>query len=337
MNNPLVSYCVKCYNQERYIAKALESAFGQTYEPLEILICDDASKDCSDEIIRRMIADYQASGGRHKVRYYKNEINLGNLGNWQHMCELAEGELLVKADGDDYSTFDRTEKLIDAWQKDSRHCFEVVSDGVAVSSGGNELWSIKWSVGAGLGGFAAFSRKCFSEFPDLIDGVAHEGADDVVYINRAMMLSHKRGIAGASDVIYVPEELVYYRQGSGETSSGLNYVKMQTRGFLFMLASAKQLLADVEVARKWLDEKCYLEFKNQYEYLLKHHQALRELWLGKSYCERKRGYDELMQLKSCNPKMAKFMLLPRWVSHSILNTVFCLNYHLKCILKKIHS
>ena len=45
--HPLVSYCVKCFNQEQYIGKALEAAFAQTYEPLEILIGDDCSTDGS--------------------------------------------------------------------------------------------------------------------------------------------------------------------------------------------------------------------------------------------------------------------------------------------------
>ena len=53
---PLVSFCVKCYNQERYIGEALEGAFAQTYRPLEIVISDDASTDRSWEIITEAVA-----------------------------------------------------------------------------------------------------------------------------------------------------------------------------------------------------------------------------------------------------------------------------------------
>jgi len=35
---PLVSFCVKCYTQERYIGEALEGAFAQTYRPLLMLL-----------------------------------------------------------------------------------------------------------------------------------------------------------------------------------------------------------------------------------------------------------------------------------------------------------
>ena len=52
---PIVSFCVKCYNQERYIGEALEGAFAQTYRPLEIVISDDASTDLSWEIIQAAV------------------------------------------------------------------------------------------------------------------------------------------------------------------------------------------------------------------------------------------------------------------------------------------
>ena len=102
MKKPIVSYCVKCYNNEKYIAQALRTAFEQTYHPLEIIIGDDASTDASYEIISDMVEEYKASGGVHAVKCFRNERNLGNMGNWQRMCGLASGELLVKADGDDY-------------------------------------------------------------------------------------------------------------------------------------------------------------------------------------------------------------------------------------------
>ena len=45
---PLVSFCVKCYNQERYIGEALEGAFAQTYRPLLMLLAVESF------VVRRM-------------------------------------------------------------------------------------------------------------------------------------------------------------------------------------------------------------------------------------------------------------------------------------------
>ena len=49
MDRPLVSFCLKSYNQKRYLKNALQGAFAQTYRPLEIVISDDGSKDGSKE------------------------------------------------------------------------------------------------------------------------------------------------------------------------------------------------------------------------------------------------------------------------------------------------
>ena len=50
-----VTVGVKCFNNVRYIREALESAFRQTYRPLEIVVCDDCSTDGSWETIREVV------------------------------------------------------------------------------------------------------------------------------------------------------------------------------------------------------------------------------------------------------------------------------------------
>lgn len=50
--NPLVSVIIPVYNGERFLADALRSAIAQEYEPLEIIVADDASSDRSLDIAR---------------------------------------------------------------------------------------------------------------------------------------------------------------------------------------------------------------------------------------------------------------------------------------------
>ena len=47
---PLVSVLVLGFNQERFIRKAVEGAFAQTWKPLEIVLSDDCSTDRTFEI-----------------------------------------------------------------------------------------------------------------------------------------------------------------------------------------------------------------------------------------------------------------------------------------------
>ena len=86
-----VTVGVKCFNNVRYIREALESAFRQTYRPLEIVVCDDCSTDGSWEAIGEVVEAHLGEPGLHVV-VERNESNLGNLGNWERICGLATGD-----------------------------------------------------------------------------------------------------------------------------------------------------------------------------------------------------------------------------------------------------
>ena len=108
MNKPLISYVVTTYNIENYVEESVSCAFEQTYSPLEIVLSDDCSTDSTFEIMERMAKEYT---GPHKIVLNRNEKNLGIT---KHMnrayLELATGEIIVAAHGDDISKSERTEK-----------------------------------------------------------------------------------------------------------------------------------------------------------------------------------------------------------------------------------
>lgn len=89
---------IPTYNQEEYIAQAIESALMQDYANLEIIIADDCSTDKTGEIARRYEAD-------SRVKYYRNEKNLGRVGNYHNtLYNHTTGDWIVNLDGDDYYT-----------------------------------------------------------------------------------------------------------------------------------------------------------------------------------------------------------------------------------------
>jgi glycosyltransferase involved in cell wall biosynthesis len=51
LKRPLVSIIIPCYNCERFIAEAIESALAQSYSSVEILVVNDGSTDRSREVI----------------------------------------------------------------------------------------------------------------------------------------------------------------------------------------------------------------------------------------------------------------------------------------------
>jgi glycosyltransferase involved in cell wall biosynthesis len=64
--NPLVSVIIPVYNGERYLSQALDSALAQEYSPMEIVVVDDGSTDCSADLARGYESVqylYQPNGG----------------------------------------------------------------------------------------------------------------------------------------------------------------------------------------------------------------------------------------------------------------------------------
>ena len=93
MNQPLVSICIPAYNSEEYIKDTIESLLQQTYSNIEIVVSDDCSKDNTCEIV----AGFQDK----RVKLYRNQTNLGMVGNWNRCLELGKGEFLKLVCADD--------------------------------------------------------------------------------------------------------------------------------------------------------------------------------------------------------------------------------------------
>lgn len=83
------------YNGENYLKDALDSLLAQTFEDFELIISDNGSTDGTAEIGRAYAA------GEPRIRYYRNERNLGAAWNFNRVVELADGEYFKWAAHDD--------------------------------------------------------------------------------------------------------------------------------------------------------------------------------------------------------------------------------------------
>lgn len=83
------------YNAQRYLREAIEALLAQTMGDFELILCDNASTDSTGEICQ----EYAAGDGR--VRYHRNDANLGVVANFNRAFELARGEYFKWAAYDD--------------------------------------------------------------------------------------------------------------------------------------------------------------------------------------------------------------------------------------------
>ena len=95
MQAPSVSVLVTVYNREAYLDACLDSILASTWQDFEVVVVDDGSGDGSVAIGER----YAARNAR--VRFFRNDRNLGDYPNRMRAAELAKGRFLKYVDSDD--------------------------------------------------------------------------------------------------------------------------------------------------------------------------------------------------------------------------------------------
>jgi glycosyltransferase involved in cell wall biosynthesis len=83
--HPLVSVGMPAYNAARHIQAAIGSILAQEISDLELIIYDNASTDDTEALCRRAAAE------NPRVRYFRNERNLGAAENYNLTLRVARG------------------------------------------------------------------------------------------------------------------------------------------------------------------------------------------------------------------------------------------------------
>lgn len=93
-----VTTCITAYNHEKYLRNAIESALMQTGRiNHKIVIFDDQSTDGTQKIGEEYAAKYP-----DKVRYVRNQTNLGMARNMKQCFRTIDTDFIAILEGDDY-------------------------------------------------------------------------------------------------------------------------------------------------------------------------------------------------------------------------------------------
>ncbi|MFT3906014.1 MAG: glycosyltransferase [Steroidobacteraceae bacterium] len=91
--SPAVSVCIPTYRGEAHLAAAIESVLAQGFADLELVVVDDHSPDATQSIV----ASYKDA----RIRYLRNDTNLGPQGNWNRALAEARGRYFKLLPHDD--------------------------------------------------------------------------------------------------------------------------------------------------------------------------------------------------------------------------------------------
>lgn len=115
LGSPMVSICIPSYNAEHFIAEAIQSALNQTYNNIELVICDDVSTDDSWEIIDRF--------SDNRINKFRNIENLGLVGNFRKVISKSKGKYITFLCNDDILHPDSIRKLVEVLERDVELAF----------------------------------------------------------------------------------------------------------------------------------------------------------------------------------------------------------------------
>lgn len=214
---PLLSVCVRTYNQEHFVSDALESILRQkTSFDYEILVSDDYSSDKTQSIL----SDYKQRYP-DRIKLILGDNNIGGPNNLRRVIEASSSKYLAFLDGDDYYIDDyKLQKQIEFLEShsDFAACFHNVVDIDERQNGRRSLFlpldfpekhdcvsviSNDWFLPI----HSVVLRREFVSFPEWYDTVMND--DFVVNLSVVMHGPYH----------YMPEIMAVYRHHNGNISN----------------------------------------------------------------------------------------------------------------------
>lgn len=102
---PLVSVCVPTFNRAHYLPQCLESILGQTFGDFELIVQDNASTDETPNVVTQCRDP--------RVRYYRNDRNLGQIPNINCGIAHATGDYVSVCHDDDVYASTMLQRQVD--------------------------------------------------------------------------------------------------------------------------------------------------------------------------------------------------------------------------------
>src|SRR4029453_4343203 len=109
MWKPLVSVVVPAYSHERFVDEAVRSLIAQTYDPLEIIVVDDGSREKTFSRVEAFLPDLRQRFVRAHVA---RKDHVGGAANAARCLDLAQSDFIYLLDSDDVAYPQAIDRLV---------------------------------------------------------------------------------------------------------------------------------------------------------------------------------------------------------------------------------
>ena len=130
----LVSVGLPVRNGADRIGEVVRSVLAQDHHRIELVICDNASTDCTEDVCRDLV---QADS---RIVYRRHQHNIGLLNNFNSAIQIAKGTYFRWIGDDDWLAPDFVSRTLECFAEDERQTLVTTriaytsSDGVTTSS-----------------------------------------------------------------------------------------------------------------------------------------------------------------------------------------------------------
>lgn len=151
---PLTSICIPTFNYGAFLRDALSSACAQTYSNIEVVVADN----CSTDDTPRLVAEFANRDSR--IRYHRNERNIGMQGNFNRCLQLAAGKYVKFLCADDVLAPACVERMVETLE--SRDDVALVACGRELADNGmHRTGNAAYSAGPVTAPGTDVIRRCF--------------------------------------------------------------------------------------------------------------------------------------------------------------------------------
>lgn len=207
MNHPKITVVTVCYNAERDIEKTIQSVINQTYDNIEYIIVDGASKDGTMQVVEKY---------KDKIAKIVSEPDKGIYDAMNKALKLATGDFLIFMGSDDvFYTKNVVENVVSSIKdKNSVYYGQVELKGLGTIHWGR-FNKLKWAV-TNVSHQAVFYPRC----------VYSHSSYDVTYKLYADYVYNLNLIRDNTRFIYTKEVVTLYNMtGASASNKDLKFEK----------------------------------------------------------------------------------------------------------------
>lgn len=235
---PCVSIGLPVYNGEPFIEEAIASILAQTFEDFELIISDNASSDRTQEIC-------QAYAARDKrIRYYRQERNVGAARNFNRVFELSRGEYFKWQPADETAEPEFLARCVDLLDREPTIVLACTQFMLR-----DEMKGATQFLKGKTGDYDMRAFSAYDRFRKLFVVLGHNGAIWGLMRSRVLRETHLiRHFPGADDCLLV--ELIF-KGGFGQIPEYLYTMRTHSQAY-HRIKDRQQGLEGIEEAY-WFD------------------------------------------------------------------------------------